>query len=61
MYRYGFVDGQEHGKAETARHYHLKRSWARQLEGSSIDIIQSHMITCGEYYGSSNKEMMEAG
>ena len=32
MYRYGFVDGQEHTEVETARYYHLKRSWAKRLE-----------------------------
>ena len=49
MYRFGFDDGQEHSEVETARRYHLKRSWARRLEEGSLDILKSHMIACGEY------------
>ena len=60
MYRFGFDDGQEHSEAETARHYHLKRSWARRLEEDSLDILKSHLIAYGEYHGDTKKELTEA-
>ena len=60
MYRFGFDDGTEHSEAETARRYHLKRSWARRLEGESLDILKNHLIACGEYCGNTKKELTEA-
>ena len=49
MYRYGFIDGQEHTEAETARRYHLKRSSARKIENDSLNILKKDMIIHGEY------------
>lgn len=62
LYRYGFVDGQEHSEAETARRYHLKRSWVKALEEGCLDILQTHLIACGEYHShrETNNEMIEA-
>ena len=60
MYRFGFDDGQEHSEAETARHYHLKRSWAKRLEEDSLEILKTHLIACGEYCGNTKKELTEA-
>ena len=48
LYRYGFVDGQEHSETETARRYHLKRSWARKIENDSLDLLKHHMRKQGE-------------
>ena len=61
LYRYGFVDGQEHSETETARRYHLKRSQARRLEEDSISILQSHLIICGECRGNAKEELMKVG
>lgn len=60
MYRFGFDDGQEHSEVETARCYHLKRSWARRLEEDSLEILKNHLIACGEYCGNTKKELTEA-
>ena len=60
MYRFGFDDGQEHSEAETARRYHLKRSWARRLEAESLDILKSHLIAYEEYSEVTKKELTEA-
>lgn len=60
MYRFGFDDGQKHSEAETARRYHLKRSWARRLEGESLEILKNHLIACGEYHEDTKKELTEA-
>ena len=58
MYRFGFDNGQEHSEVETARRYHLKRSWARRLEEESLEILKSYLIACGEYYGDTKKEVL---
>ena len=49
MYRFGFDDGQEHSEAETARRYHLKRSWARRLEEESLNILKSQLTTNSKF------------
>lgn len=48
MYRFGFDDGQEHSEAETARRYHLKRSWAQKIEDDSLNVLKQHMIEKGQ-------------
>ena len=62
MYRFGFDDGQEHSEAETARRYHLKRSWAQKIEDDSLNVLKQHMITQGEYSDNreESKKLMEA-
>lgn len=50
MYRYGFVDGQEHSEAETAQRYHLKRSWAKKIEVNNLSLLKQHMAENGECY-----------
>lgn len=50
MYRYGFVDGQEHTETETARRYHLRRSWARKIENDSLNVLKQYLIEQGEYH-----------
>ena len=54
MYRYGFIDGHEHTETETARRYHLKRSWARKIEDDSLNILKQHLIEQGEYHKESS-------
>ena len=62
MYRYGFIDGHEHTETETARRYHLKRSWARKIEDDSLNVLKQHLITLGEYsdHREESKKLMEA-
>jgi len=50
MYRYGFVDGQEHSEAETAQRNHLKRSWAKKIEVNNLSLLKQHMAENGECY-----------
>ena len=54
MYRYGFIDGHEHTETETARRYHLKRSWAQKIEDDSLNILKQHLIEQGEYHKESS-------
>lgn len=43
LYRYGFLDSEEHTLTETARHFHLSESRARGIEENALARLQASM------------------
>ena len=43
LYRYGFLDSEEHTLTETARHFHLSESRARGIEGTALAHLRDSM------------------
>ena len=43
LYRYGFLDSEEHTLTETARHFHLSESRARGIEETALTHLRDSM------------------
>ena len=43
LYRYGFVDGDEHPVLETAAHFHLTEKRAKKTERAALDNLRSKL------------------
>jgi hypothetical protein len=43
LYRYGFLDSEEHTLTETARHFHLSESRAKGIEENALARLRAAM------------------